>query len=148
MSDSATPWMAARQASLSITNSWSSPKPCPLSQWCHPAISSSVVPFCSCPQSLPASGTFQMSQFFLSGGQSVLPLSFSTCASDQYQHLREWYQYFVARFQLMDRCPSLPFPPRLGAKQASGTGVSIPSPGMKRFLGHEVLETFSGIWDK
>ena len=37
---------------------------CPLSQWCHPAISSSVVPFSSCPQALPASGSFLMSQFF------------------------------------------------------------------------------------
>ena len=42
----------------------------PLSQWCHPTISSSVVPF-SCPQSFPASGAFQMSQFFTSGGQSI-----------------------------------------------------------------------------
>ena len=44
---------------------------CPLSQWCHPTISSSVVPFSSCPQSFPASGSFQMSQFFTSGGQSI-----------------------------------------------------------------------------
>ena len=44
---------------------------CPLSQWCHPAISSSVVPFSSCPQSLPASGSFQMNQLFASGGQSI-----------------------------------------------------------------------------
>ena len=44
---------------------------CPLSQCCHPTISSSVVPFSSCPQSLPASGSFQMSQLFVSGGQSI-----------------------------------------------------------------------------
>ena len=44
---------------------------CPLSQWCHPTISSSVVPFSSCPQSFPASGSFQMSQLFASGGQSI-----------------------------------------------------------------------------
>ena len=44
---------------------------CPSSQWCHPTISSSVVPFFSCPQSFPASGSFQMSQLFASGGQSV-----------------------------------------------------------------------------
>ena len=57
---------------------------CPLSRWCHPAISSSIVPFSSCPQSFyffyfyffcpqsfPASGSFQMSQFFASGGQSI-----------------------------------------------------------------------------
>ena len=44
---------------------------CPLSWWCHPNISSSVVPFSSCPQSFPASGSFPMSQFFSSGGQSI-----------------------------------------------------------------------------
>ena len=47
------------------------PNPCPLSWWCHPTISSSVIPFSSCPQSSPASGYFQMSQFFASGGQSI-----------------------------------------------------------------------------
>ena len=56
---------------------WSSPTPgvypdpCPLSQWCHRTISSSVVPFSSCPQSFPASGSFQMSQLFASSGQSI-----------------------------------------------------------------------------
>ena len=44
---------------------------CPSSQWCHPAISSSVVPFSSCPQSLPASGSFPISQLFTWGGQSI-----------------------------------------------------------------------------
>ena len=46
-------------------------KPCPLSQGCHPTISSSVIPFSSCPQSFPASGSFQMNQLFVSGGQSI-----------------------------------------------------------------------------
>jgi len=45
--------------------------PCPSSQWCHPTISSSVIPFSSCPQSFPALGSFQMSQLFASGGQSI-----------------------------------------------------------------------------
>ena len=66
----AIPWTAARQASLSITNSWVHPNPCPLSQWCHPTISSTVVPF-SCLQTFPASGSFQMSQLFTSGSQSI-----------------------------------------------------------------------------
>ena len=56
---------------------------CPLSQWCHPAVSSSVIPFSSCFQSFPASGSFQMSQLFASDGQrtgasasaSVLPMN-------------------------------------------------------------------------
>ena len=47
------------------------PNPCSLSQWCRPTISSSVIPFSSCPQSFPASGSFQMSQLFASGGQSI-----------------------------------------------------------------------------
>ena len=47
------------------------PNLCPLSRWCHPTISSSVIPFSSCSQSLPASGSFQMSQLFSSGGQSI-----------------------------------------------------------------------------
>ena len=45
------------------------PNPCPLSRWCHSTVSSSVFPFSSCPQSFPASGSFQMSQLFSSGGQ-------------------------------------------------------------------------------
>ena len=44
---------------------------CPSSQWCHPTISSSVIPFSSCPQSFPASASFPMSQLFASGGQSI-----------------------------------------------------------------------------
>ena len=47
------------------------PNPSPSSRWCHPTISSSVTPFSSCPQSLPTSGSFQMSQLFASGGQSI-----------------------------------------------------------------------------
>ena len=62
------------------------PDSCPLSQWCHPNISSSVVPFSSCLQSFPASVSFQMSQFFSSGGQSigvstsVLPVNTQDCS--------------------------------------------------------------------
>ena len=47
------------------------PNSCPLSWWCHPTISSFVVPFSSCPQSFPASESFPMSQLFISGGQSI-----------------------------------------------------------------------------
>jgi len=67
----ASPWNIAHQASLSVTNSRSLPNSCPLSRWCHPTISSSVVSFSSCPQSFPASRSFQMSQLFPSGGQSI-----------------------------------------------------------------------------
>ena len=80
VSDSATPWTTACQASLSITNShthihWAYPYPYPLSQWCHPTISRSVVPFSSCPQSFPASGFFPMNGLFTSGRQSIAALS-------------------------------------------------------------------------
>ena len=47
------------------------PNSCPLSWWCHPTISSSVIPFSYCPQSLPASGSFPMSQLFPSDGQNI-----------------------------------------------------------------------------
>ena len=47
------------------------PNPCPLSRWCHPTISSSAVPFSSCPQYFPATWSFPMSQLFASGGQSI-----------------------------------------------------------------------------
>ena len=66
-----TPWTAARQDSLSITNSWSLFKLMSIMWWCHPTISSSVIPFSSCLQSFPASGSLLMSQFFTPGGQSI-----------------------------------------------------------------------------
>ena len=55
------------------------PNPCPSSWWRHPTISSFVIPFSSCPQSFPTSGSFQMSQLFASGGQSIR-VSVSTSA--------------------------------------------------------------------
>ena len=62
------------------------PNPCPLSRWCHPTKSSSVVPFSSCPQSFPASGSFPMSQLFPSGGQSI-SFSFNISPSNEYSGL-------------------------------------------------------------
>ena len=66
----AIPWTAAHQASLSITNSWSLLKVMAIESVMHPTISFSVVPFSSHLQSFPASGSFQMTQLFASGGQS------------------------------------------------------------------------------
>ena len=59
----------------------------PLSQWCHPAISSSVIPFSSCPQSLPASGSFPMSQLFTWDGQSN---EVSALASFHSKNIQDW----------------------------------------------------------
>ena len=61
---------------------------CPSSQWCHPAISSSIVLFSSCPQSLPVSGSFQMSQLFTSGGQST---GVSASASVLPMNTQDWF---------------------------------------------------------
>ena len=60
---------------------------CPLSQWCHPTISSSVVPFSSCLQSCLASGSFPMSQLFVSGGQSIGSFSFNIRPSNEHPGL-------------------------------------------------------------
>ena len=63
------------------------PNSCPLSWWCHPTISSSDVPFSSCPQSFPALGSFQMSQLSASGGQSI---GVSALASDLPMNTQDW----------------------------------------------------------
>ena len=64
------------------------PNPCPLSWWYHPTISSSVVPFSSCLQSFPASGSFPMSLFFPSGGQSI---RVSASASVLPMNIQDWF---------------------------------------------------------
>ena len=61
---------------------------CPLNRWCHPTISSSVIPFSSCPQSFPASESFPMSQFFASGGQSI---GVSASASVLSMKTQDWF---------------------------------------------------------
>ena len=67
----ATTWIAACQAFLSLTTYRIHSNSCASSQWCHPVISSSALPFSSCPQSFLASGTFPMSQRLTWGGQSI-----------------------------------------------------------------------------
>ena len=61
---------------------------CPSSRWCHPTISSSVIPFSSCLQSFPASGSFQMSHLFASGGQSI---GVSASASVLPMNIQDWF---------------------------------------------------------
>ena len=82
----ATPRTAAHQASLSITSSWNLLNSCPSSQWRHPTISSSVVPFSSCLQSFPASGSCPVSQFFTSGGQNI-----GASASVLAMNIQDWF---------------------------------------------------------
>ena len=84
----ATPWTAACHSSPSITNSWSLSDSSPLSRWCHPTISSSAISFSSCLQSFSASGSFQMSQFFTSGGQSI---GVSASASVLPMNIQDWF---------------------------------------------------------
>ena len=83
---SAAPWTAVHQTSLSITNSQNL-LICPLSRWCHPTISSSVVSF-SCLQSFPASGSFLRSQFFTSGDQSI---GVSASESVLPMNIQDWF---------------------------------------------------------
>ena len=64
------------------------PNPCALSRWCHTTISSSVVPFSSCPQSFPASVPFQMNQLFTSGGQSI---GVSVSKSVLPMNIQDWF---------------------------------------------------------
>ena len=66
---------------------WAHPNSCPLSQWFHSTISSSVVPFSSCPQFFPASRSFQMGQLFTSGGQSI---GVSPSSSDLPMNTQDW----------------------------------------------------------
>ena len=83
-----TPWTAVCQTSVSITNSWSLLKLISIELVIHPTISSSVFPFSSCPQSFPASGSFQMSQLFASGGQSI---GVSASASVLPMNIQDWF---------------------------------------------------------
>ena len=87
----ATPWAAAHQASLFFIIFWSLLKLMSVmsfSQWCHLAIPSSVVPFSSCLQSFPVSGSFPVSQFFTSGGQSI---GASASASVLPMNIQDWF---------------------------------------------------------
>ena len=88
----ATSWTAAHQASLSITNSQSFLELwevlMPSHQWCHPTISSFVIPFSFCLQSFSASESFPMSQYFASGGQSI---GASTSASVLPMNIQGWF---------------------------------------------------------
>ena len=99
-----TPWIAACQTSLSITNSWSLLKFMSIEWQCHPTISSSVIPFSSSLQSFPPSGSFPVSQFFSSGGQSIGSLSFSITPSNEYSGLISFWMDWLALLDLSYKC--------------------------------------------
>ena len=84
----ATPWTASCWPPCPSPTPGIYSNSCLLSRWCHPTISSSVVPFSSCLQSFPASGSFQMSQFFASGGQSI---GVSASASVLPMNIQDWF---------------------------------------------------------
>ena len=98
---------------------------CSLSQWCHPTISSSVIPFSSCLQSFPALGSFLMSQFFTSGGQSIgvlasilpmniqdwFPLGLTGLISLKFMRLSRVYQYHSSKAWIPRRSSFLYGPP-------------------------------------
>jgi len=88
----ATQWTRTHQASLSIPTPRVYSNSCSLSWWCHSSISSSVIPFSSRLQSFPASGSFQMSQFFTSGGQSIgVSASTSVLPMNIHWNIQDWF---------------------------------------------------------
>ena len=89
---------------------------CPLSQWCHPTISSSVIPFSSCLQSFPASGSFQMSQFFASGTQSI---GVSASASVFPVNIQDWSFGWTGWISLQSKGLSRVFFNTIDASKAS-----------------------------
>ena len=119
--------------SLSITNSWSLLKL--LSQWCHPTISSSAIPFSSCLQPFPASGSFPMSQFFALGGQSI-GASTSVSVLNEYSGL---ISFRVDWFDLL-------------AAQGTLTWIWVIGPHIFLHLPHThmrpagILFTFASLW--
>ena len=88
MSDFATPWTAHARLPCPSPSLRACSNSCSLSQRYHPTISSSVDPFSSCPQSIPASGSFPMSQFFASGSQSIGALA---SASVLLMNIWDWF---------------------------------------------------------
>ena len=86
----ATPWTVAHQASCPSLTPWVYSNSFASSRWCHPTISSSVIPFFSHLQSFPASGSFQMSQLLASGGQSI---GVSASASLLPMNIQDWFPF-------------------------------------------------------
>ena len=95
---------------------------CPSSQWCHPAISSSVIPFSSCPQSLPASESFPMSQLFSWGGQSI---GVSALASVLPKNIQDWSLEWTRWISLQSKGLSRVFNTTVQKHQCFSTQLSL-----------------------
>ena len=80
---------------------------CPLRQWCHPTISSSVIPFFSCHLSFPASGSFQMTQFFPSGNQSIGVSASTSVLPIEYSRLISFRMDWLDLFEVQGTLKSL-----------------------------------------
>ena len=115
-------WTAARQASLSITNSQSLLKLMSIESWCHLTISSSVVPFSSFLQSFPASGSSPVSQFFESGGQSI---GASASVSVLPMYIQDWFPLGLTRLLLQSKGLSRVFNDTAQKHQFSGIQPSL-----------------------
>ena len=99
------------------------PNPFPLSQWCHPTISSSVIPFSSCPQSFPASGSLPMSQLFASSGQST---GASASTSVLPMNTQDWFPWRTGWISLQSKGLSRVFSNTIVQKhQFFGTQLSL-----------------------
>ena len=96
---------------------------CPLSQWCHPTISSSVIPFSSCPQSFPASGSFPVSWFFASCGQSIGSSASALVLSSNYSVLIFFSINWFGLLSVQGTGESSPAPQ---FESISSSGLSLP----------------------
>ena len=110
---------------------------CPLRRWCHPTISSSVVPFSSCLQSFPASGSFQMSQLFTSGGQSI---GVSASTSVLPKNTQDW--------SLLGWTGWISLQPKGLSRVFSNTTVQSINSSVLNFLYNPTLTSIHGYWKK
>ena len=83
------------------------PNPCPLSRWCRPTISSSVIPFSSCPQSFPASGSFAVSQLFTSGSQNIGVFSLNISPFNEHSGLISFRMNWLDLLEVQETLKSL-----------------------------------------
>ena len=107
----------------------------PSSQWCHPAISSSVIPFSSCPQFLPALGSFPMSQLFSSGGQSI---GVSASTSFLPMNTQDWSPLGWTGWSFLQSRDSQESSPTPQFKSINSSGL--------RFLQHPILTSIHDYW--